>query len=77
MISMIIYLNKGWKNGDGGELRIYPENAEAMNVEPLFNRCVLFRSDMLEHEVLTAHTDRRSVTGWMLYQPSIIAAIRP
>lgn len=77
MISMIIYLNKGWKNGDGGELRIYPENAEAMNVEPLFNRCVLFRSDTLEHEVLTAHTDRRSVTGWMLYQPSIIAAIRP
>lgn len=75
MISLIVYLNKDWKNGDGGELRIYPEGSEPLDLQPLFNRCILFRSDTLEHEVLTANTDRRSVTGWMLYRPSPLVTI--
>ena len=73
MISLIIYLNKDWKQGDGGELRIYPERKDVKDIAPIFNRCILFRSDTLEHEVLTAQTDRRSVTGWMLYKPSPLA----
>ena len=73
MISLIIYLNKDWKQGDGGELRIYPEGKDVKDIAPIFNRCILFRSDTLEHEVLTAQTDRRSVTGWMLYKPSPLA----
>ena len=75
MISMIIYLNKDWKNGDGGELRIYPNEKEYLDIQPLYNRCILFRSDTLEHEVLTANTNRRSVTGWMLYKPSPLAVL--
>ncbi len=75
MISMIIYLNSNWKNGDGGELKIYPEDQEPINIAPLMNRCVLFRSDVLYHEVLTANQDRKSLTGWMLYKPSPLAAI--
>ncbi|MDX1653521.1 MAG: 2OG-Fe(II) oxygenase [Brumimicrobium sp.] len=77
MISMIIYLNKDWKPGDGGELKVYPEGKEAKTISPLENRCILFRSDTLLHEVLTANKSRKSVTGWMLYQPSILVGVTP
>lgn len=72
MISMIVYLNKEWKEGDGGELRIYPEGEDPINIAPLENRCVLFRSDTLFHEVLTSNTSRKSITGWMLYKPAVL-----
>ena len=72
MISVIIYLNKGWQEGDGGELRVYPEGKEALNIAPLDNRCAMFRSDTLFHEVLTSNTSRKSITGWMLYQPAVL-----
>lgn len=77
MISMIIYLNEGWKNGDGGELKIYPEGKESKIIEPLENRCILFRSDVLYHEVLPTLKPRRSLTGWMLYQPSPLITVTP
>jgi SM-20-related protein len=72
MISVIVYLNKGWKDGDGGELRIHPEGQVAIDIAPLENRCVMFRSDTLFHEVLTSNTSRKSITGWMLYQPAVL-----
>lgn len=72
MISVIIYLNKDWKIGDGGELRIHPEGQDAIDIAPLENRCVMFRSDTLFHEVLTSNTSRKSITGWMLYQPAVL-----
>ena len=72
MISMIIYLNKNWSTNDGGELRIYPEGEESVDIAPLENRCVIFRSDILFHEVLGSNTSRKSITGWMLYQPVIL-----
>lgn len=72
MISVIIYLNKDWKDGDGGELRIYPEGKDPINIAPLENRCAMFRSDTLFHEVLTSNTSRKSITGWMLYQPAVL-----
>ena len=72
MISVVIYLNQDWKNGDGGELRIYPEGKDAIDIPPLENRCVMFRSDTLFHEVLTSNTSRKSITGWMLYQPNAL-----
>lgn len=75
MISMIVYLNQDWKDGDGGELKIYPTEKENLIIAPLLNRCVMFRSDVLYHEVLTANCDRKSITGWMLYQPSPLASI--
>lgn len=75
MISMIIYLNESWKEGDGGELKVYPKDRDDLIIAPLLNRCVMFRSDKLYHEVLTANCDRKSVTGWMLYQPSPLASI--
>ncbi|HLV41501.1 MAG TPA: 2OG-Fe(II) oxygenase [Brumimicrobium sp.] len=72
MISVIIYLNKGWEVGDGGELRIYPDGDKSIDIAPLENRCVMFRSDTLYHEVLTSNTSRKSITGWMLYKPAVV-----
>lgn len=77
MISMIIYLNENWKTGDGGELKIYPEGKNEKVIEPLENRCILFRSDVLYHEVLPINKSRKSVTGWMLYQPSSLMTLTP
>lgn len=70
-LSVICYLNSGWKESDGGQLRIYLEN-ETKDVLPLAGRLVCFRSDLLEHEVLPATRERLSITGWLLDQPHFI-----
>lgn len=69
MISVIIYLNEWWKEGDGGELKIYRDNEDQL-VAPIPNRCVLMKADKVEHEVLHTNIGRYSLTGWLLYQPS-------
>lgn len=68
-ITVLIYLNKDWKPGDGGELVIYKEGKEIM-IEPIARRLLLFKSDTIEHEVLTTHIPRYSLTGWLLHQPA-------
>ncbi len=62
-ISVILYLNKNWKKGNGGELKLYLANSEE-TIEPIGERLVIFESH-LEHEVLESKTDRYSVTGWL------------
>jgi SM-20-related protein len=69
LITFILYLNDRWSLGDGGELMIYKGDQE-IKVEPIMNRCVLFKTEGLEHEVLLSNTSRFSLTGWLLYQPS-------
>ncbi|GAB4228884.1 MAG: 2OG-Fe(II) oxygenase family protein [Ekhidna sp.] len=69
MISVIIYLNEGWKDGDGGELRIFEPDKETL-VQPYANRCVMFKNAEIPHEVTLTNVSRYSLTGWLLYQPS-------
>ena len=66
MITLIIYLNENWKEGDGGELKVY--QSEEKLIEPIKNRCVLFKSADIPHEVLATNKTRYSLTGWFLYQ---------
>lgn len=68
-ITVLIYLNKDWKQGNGGELVIY-KNGEEVKVEPIGKRLLVFKSDVIEHEVLTTHVPRYSLTGWLLHQPA-------
>lgn len=68
LISVILYLNKNWQQGDGGELKVYL-NDEERTIAPIAKRCVIMRSDKVEHEVLITNKDRYSLTGWLLYQP--------
>ena len=62
--SMIFYLNIDWKIGNGGELCIYNLD-KTQTVSPENGKCVFFKSDELEHEVLISQTTRMSVTGWL------------
>ena len=69
-ISFVLYLNKEWKKGDGGELVLYkPETPEQplLQIEPLWGRLVYFMSDQFPHEVLTTGEHNRvSLTAWFL-----------
>jgi SM-20-related protein len=66
-LSVICYLNKAWKETDGGQLRIHlPTNV--LDILPVAGRIVCFRSDQIEHEVLPANRPRLSLTGWILDQ---------
>lgn len=62
--SMIVYLNEGWKVGDGGELKIY-HAATIEIISPKNQKCVFFKSDELPHEVLVTNVKRMSITGWL------------
>ena len=59
----IYYLNPGWTEADGGQLRVHGEGG-ARDVAPLLDRLVLFRSPLVEHEVLPANAPRLAVTAW-------------
>jgi SM-20-related protein len=68
VISMVCYMNQGWTEADGGQLRMFLPDQE-IDIAPLSGRLVCFKSE-LEHEVLLTHRTRYSVTGWMLDQLS-------
>lgn len=73
-ITVLIYLNKNWQRGDGGELVIYKDQEE-IKVEPIAKRLLLFKSDVVEHEVLTTNVLRYSLTGWLLHKPTGVGSI--
>lgn len=71
-ISFVLYLNEGWQPQDGGQLRLYlPDEQggeQALDIAPTAGTLALFRSDIIEHEVLPVNRERYSITGWMLNQ---------
>ena len=72
LLSIILYLNDRWEPGHGGELVLYPEGKDKIMIAPKGRQLVLFKSDVLEHEVLQTHVPRYSVTGWLLNQPKSV-----
>jgi SM-20-related protein len=66
ILSTVFYLNQNWNRNDGGELLLYADEQPSplLVVEPLFNSCIIFLSDVFPHEVLTSHCDRFSIAGW-------------
>jgi SM-20-related protein len=68
-VSCVIYLNDSWSDADGGALRIFADGAHR-DVVPHGGTLVIFLSQQFEHEVLPAHRERYSLTGWFkLRQP--------
>ncbi len=64
-LSVILYLNEEeWNEKCGGELVIYKEN-QAIVVQAVSGRMVVFESGLLEHEVKTVTRKRISITGWL------------
>jgi SM-20-related protein len=69
LITFLLYLNENWVSSDEGQLRIYSDGGIHRDIAPINNRCLLFKSDKILHEVLPTTSKRRSLTGWLLYQP--------
>ncbi|KAM6933271.1 uncharacterized protein egln2 [Xenentodon cancila] len=66
-ITCIYYLNKNWDvKKHGGLLQIYPEGKNVVaNIEPLFDRLLIFWSDRRNpHEVKPAYATRYAITVW-------------
>lgn len=66
-ISLVLYLNPQWSEQDGGELCLYSTDDDSIliqKVRPQGGRLVLFRSDLVPHEVLPCFQTRWSLTGW-------------
>jgi SM-20-related protein len=62
-LSCCLYLNSGWDDAWGGQLRMYVEDG-VIDVSPRAGTLAVFRSDTVEHEVLPATQARFSLTGW-------------
>lgn len=73
-ITVLIYLNKDWKKGNGGELKVYNDDGSFL-VEPIAKRLLLFKSDVIEHEVLPTKVPRYSLSGWLLHQPAMLGSL--
>lgn len=66
-VSVILYLNEGWRATDGGALRLYldqPGTGPWLDTSPEAGTVVAFLSDRFWHEVLPAGRERLSITGW-------------
>lgn len=61
-LTAIVYLNEGWQPADGGELELCVE--PVVRVQPVLDRLVVFRSELIEHQVLEAHAERWALTAW-------------
>lgn len=79
VLSLIVYLNKGWEPDQGGELVIYEPttNAPLVKVVPAYGTVVLFLSEEFPHEVLPARRDRHAVAGWFRVNNSLNDALDP
>jgi len=67
-VTIILYLNEEWRQGDGGVLRAKTRGVQ-VDVAPLFNRLFVFWSDRrVPHEVLPTAKgkDRFAITIWYM-----------
>lgn len=67
-ITCLLYLNGAWSPADGGQLRIYAPDGDGeriVDILPEGGTLVVFRSDLIPHEVLPTRRERFSLTGWL------------
>lgn len=63
-LTCVVYLNPTWKDGDGGEIVLWPFLSRSTKVSPLHRRAVLFYSDRVLHRVLPSKVKRVCFTIW-------------
>ncbi|MFL9860315.1 2OG-Fe(II) oxygenase [Paraburkholderia madseniana] len=66
VISAVFYLNEGWRDTEGGALRLYLADQSHHDIFPRAGTLLLFLSAQFEHEVLPATRDRMSIACWMM-----------
>lgn len=64
VVSVVVYLNDGWRPEDGGALRLHAADGP-IDLVPHAGHAVAFLSDDMEHEVLPARRERWSVAAWL------------
>lgn len=64
-LTVLLYLNSGWRADDGGEMVLQPWLQRRVKVAPVMNRLLIFRSDRLLHRVEPSHTRRVCLTMWL------------
>lgn len=68
IVTVILYLNDGWQPEDGGQLKLWTtpgdRQGETVTIDPTLGTLVAFLSGDHWHEVLPAHRERKSITGW-------------
>ena len=65
IISFSHYLSDRGHGERGGCLRLHGERVDPIDIEPLFDRLVVFQSRSVLHEVMPVVVRRFSMTGWM------------
>ena len=75
IVTIILYLNPDWTEGDGGELKIWTEmsgkDGPFQLIQPRMGTVVCFLADQFWHEVLPANKSRSSITGWFRQRASL------
>ena len=66
VISFVAYLNPDWRDENGGALRLSLDDGDTDIVPRTGSLCFLSE---LEHEVLPATRERRSIAAWMRRRP--------
>jgi SM-20-related protein len=69
VLSAVLYLDPDWSPADGGQLRLYTNQAlgtagPCLDVVPEAGKLALFLSGEIWHEVLPSKRPRHSLTGW-------------
>lgn len=64
-VTAIVYLNpSGWKEEDGGYLRIFFHEDDYVDIKPVGGRLILFSSAKITHAVLPTYAKRLACTVW-------------
>ena len=72
VLNILIYLNKDWKDEYNGNLELWDENIthKVKSIKPIFNRCVIFKTDKKsfhghpEKLNLPSGVSRKSIAGY-------------
>ncbi|MCB9743696.1 MAG: 2OG-Fe(II) oxygenase [Alphaproteobacteria bacterium] len=71
-LTAIWYANPLWRPEHGGLLRVWPPGEDGhQDIEPRLDRLLVFRSDVLLHEVLPTFAPRYAVTAWFRGRESV------
>lgn len=70
VVSTVFYLNDGWREEDGGALRLYLDDGSSRDIYPHAGVLLLFLSARFAHEVLPASRERMSIACWLRQCPS-------
>ncbi|WP_052657475.1 2OG-Fe(II) oxygenase [Thalassospira sp. HJ] len=62
VLCMVLYLHEDWQPGFGGRLQYKDENNDIHNIDPLFNRVVIFDSNKNFNHAVEPMTP--AATGW-------------